>query len=79
MLQGRSPIGFRAALGDEGIPLAKLNALESFSRALLTGVIPLMVFDAPEAWRDGTDDKVRPYNYLRIRPRRNLQIPTPWS
>ncbi len=45
-MQERSPIGFRAALGDAGVPLAKLNALESFSRALLVGVIPLLVFDA---------------------------------
>ena len=42
----RTPIGFRASLGDAGSPLARLNAVESFSRALLVGVIPLLVFDA---------------------------------
>lgn len=45
-MQERTPIGFRASLGDTGTPLARLNALESFSRALLVGVIPLLVFDA---------------------------------
>ncbi len=45
-MQERTPIGFRAALGDAGVPLARLNAVESFSRALLVGVIPLLVFEA---------------------------------
>ena len=42
----RSPIGFRASVGDAGVPLARLNALECFSRALLVGVIPLLAFEA---------------------------------
>jgi MFS family permease len=45
-LQDRSPIGFRASVGDAGVPLARLNALECFSRALLVGVIPLLAFEA---------------------------------
>jgi len=32
--------------GDAGKPLARLNAFECFSRALLVGVIPLLAFDA---------------------------------
>ena len=45
-MQDRSPIGFRAAVGDAGVPLARLNALECFSRALLVGVVPLLAFEA---------------------------------
>lgn len=45
-MQDRSPIGFRAAVGDAGLPLARLNALECFARALLVGVVPLLAFDA---------------------------------
>jgi MFS family permease len=41
-----SPIGLRASVGDAGIPLARLNAVECFSRALLVGVIPLLALDA---------------------------------
>ena len=42
----RYPVGFRAFVGGAGKPLAKLNALECFSRALLVGVIPLLTFEA---------------------------------
>jgi ACDE family multidrug resistance protein len=40
------PIGLRASLGDAGVPLSLLNALENFSRALLVGVIPLLALEA---------------------------------
>jgi len=45
-LLDRSPIGFRASVGQAGVPLARLNALECFSRALLVGVVPLLAFEA---------------------------------
>jgi len=41
-----NPIGLRASVGDAGIPLARLNAFECFSRALLVGVIPLLALEA---------------------------------
>ena len=40
------PVGLRAFVGDAGIPLARLNAFECFSRALLVGVIPLLALEA---------------------------------
>jgi ACDE family multidrug resistance protein len=42
----RPPLGFKVSVGDAGKPLAKLNALECFSRALLVGVIPLLTYEA---------------------------------
>ena len=41
-----NPIGLRASVGDAGVPLSRLNALENFSRALLVGVIPLLALEA---------------------------------
>lgn len=42
----QTPIGLRASVGDAGVPLARLNAIECFSRALLVGVIPLLALEA---------------------------------
>jgi ACDE family multidrug resistance protein len=42
----QSPVGLSASVGDAGIPLARLNALECFSRALLVGVIPILTYEA---------------------------------
>jgi MFS family permease len=45
-LSEQTPIGLRASVGDAGVPLARLNAIECFSRALLVGVIPLLALEA---------------------------------
>jgi MFS family permease len=45
-LSEQNPIGIRASVGDAGIPLARLNALECFARALLVGVVPLLALEA---------------------------------
>jgi len=45
-LSDANPIGLRASVGDAGVPLSRLNALENFSRALLVGVIPLLALEA---------------------------------
>ena len=42
----KRPTGLQAFSGDAGTPLARLNALEGFSRALLVGVIPLLALQA---------------------------------
>jgi hypothetical protein len=45
-LNETNPIGIRAFVGDAGLALARLNAFECFSRALLVGVIPLLALEA---------------------------------
>jgi ACDE family multidrug resistance protein len=45
-LSESNPIGLRAFVGDAGLALARLNAFECFSRALLVGVIPLLALEA---------------------------------
>ena len=42
----RRPTGLQTVVSDAGVPIARLNSLEGFSRSLLVGVLPLIALEA---------------------------------